>query len=112
MDFIPVIKNYVDTVLQSASDPNKKSPLLADTIVIAENAPLRQKSGVTKSAAGYSEGKEKTGYEIISSNLVYQFQFLRTMLLLSRLTGDSSYENRVREIYQFHYVHLLMSSGR
>lgn len=112
MDFIPVIKKYVDTVLQSASDPNKKSPLLADTIVIAENAPLRQKSGVTKSAAGYSEGKEKTGYEIISSNLVYQFQFLRTMLLLSRLTGDSSYENRVREIYQFHYDHLLMSSGR
>lgn len=105
-DYLSIAKKFADNVLNNAKDiyNDPPSPLLADVVVIDENAPYRQNAQVTKTARG--------NHEVISSNLLYQQQFLRTLKMLTVLTGDESYYDYAKKTIKYYYDHLIMKSGR
>lgn len=105
-NYLSIVKKFADNVLENGKDVfnDPPSPLLADVLVIDKDIPYRQNAQVTKTAKG--------NHEVISSNLLYQQQFLRTLKMLSVLTGDSSYYDHAKKTIKYYYDNLIMKSGR
>ena len=99
-DYLGVVKRHVDYVLEHASDRYREypTPLLADFINLETGEPPKMQPVY---------GEE----QVISSNLSHQQNFLRAMVLLSRLSGDNIYADRAKEIYKYHFENLLLPTG-
>ena len=91
-----VIKNFLDTVIKYASDPNGKTPLLANELLI--------------------ETKEKKlknidGNLVMASNLSVQQNFMRTLVGFGRVTGEQSYLKRAINVYRYYFENLMDAYG-
>lgn len=104
-DEIRLLKRYADEALKAFSDPFHQTPLLMDLVHLGDQSPYYASASMTNIPSGNKS-------MIVSSNLVFQMQMLRFLVLLSRVTGDEHYAERARAIIRYHYDHYSLRSGR
>ncbi|QHB34425.1 pectate lyase [Yersinia canariae] len=100
IDRLTVVKQYVDNVLDKASDTyhgDKPSPLLAD--------------GVDPRTGQQLEWIFPDGRRAVLSNFSAQQNLMRVMSGLSQLSGDPRYQRRAEDIVRYHFQNYQDSSG-
>lgn len=99
-DYLSAVRKHIDQVLEHAGDRYREepTPLLADSINLETGEPPKRQPA-------------NGGDEVVTSNLAHQQNFLRAMVLLSRLSGDDTYAERAKQMYQYHFENLLLPSG-
>ncbi|WP_145540417.1 pectate lyase [Yersinia alsatica] len=99
-DRLAVVKQYVDNVLNKASDTyhgDKPSPLLAD--------------GVDPRTGQQLEWVFPDGRRAVLSNFSAQQNLMRVMSGLSQLSGDERYQKRAEDIVRYHFQNYQDPSG-
>ncbi|WP_145543308.1 pectate lyase [Yersinia frederiksenii] len=99
-DRLTVVKQYVDNVLNKASDTyhgDKPSPLLAD--------------GVDPRTGQQLEWIFPDGRRAVLSNFSAQQNLMRVMSGLSQLSGDERYQKRAEDIVRYHFQNYQDPSG-
>lgn len=99
-DRLTVVKQYVDNVLNKASDTyhgDKPSPLLAD--------------GVDPRTGQQLEWVFPDGRRAVLSNFSAQQNLMRVMSGLSQLSGDERYQKRAEDIVRYHFQNYQDPSG-
>lgn len=99
-DRLAVVKQYVDNVLNKASDTyhgDKPSPLLAD--------------GVDPRIGQQLEWVFPDGRRAVLSNFSAQQNLMRVMSGLSQLSGDERYQKRAEDIVRYHFQNYQDPSG-
>ncbi|ADZ44281.1 TPA: pectate lyase [Yersinia enterocolitica] len=99
-DRLTVVKQYVDNVLNKASDTyhgDKPSPLLAD--------------GVDPRTGQQLEWIFPDGRRAVLSNFSAQQNLMRVMSGLSQLSGDPRYQKRAEDIVRYHFQNYQDPSG-
>ncbi|WP_174848199.1 pectate lyase [Yersinia artesiana] len=99
-DRLAVVKQYVDNVLNKASDTyhgDKPSPLLAD--------------GVDPRTGQQLEWIFPDGRRAVLSNFSAQQNLMRVMSGLSQLSGDPRYQKRAEDIVRYHFQNYQDPSG-
>ncbi|AHM71404.1 pectate lyase [Yersinia hibernica] len=99
-DRLTVVKQYVDNVLDKASDSyhgDKPSPLLAD--------------GVDPRSGQQLEWIFPDGRRAVLSNFSAQQNLMRVMSGLSQLSGDPRYQQRAEDIVRYHFQNYQDASG-
>lgn len=100
IDRLTVVKQYVDNVLNKASDTyhgDKPSPLLAD--------------GVDPRTGQQMEWIFPDGRRAVLSNFSAQQNLMRVMSGLSELSGDPQYQKRAEDIVRYHFQNYQDNSG-
>ncbi len=88
----------VDSILRDASNPDGRNPLMSIYVSPYSHKPAYWRLvGPAKPTA--------------VSNLTEQFQLMRSMDAITNLTGDESYKQRVRDIYQWTIDHGFSRNG-
>lgn len=94
---INTVREYLGNVLAKGTDPFVNTPLIADALVWETGEPF--------------EWRFPTGQKVAMTNLANQGNLMRIMDGFSALYGDTTYSDRVRDIYQYYLDNYIADNG-
>ncbi len=105
------LRSYAATVLQHGRDTygEKHSPLFVDALEVSTmKAPEKM---YIHRLGGPGPRSKQPFQPVISSNLAYQGNLMRFLVGISKLTGDSRYEEAYKESLRYCFQHYAVANG-
>lgn len=87
------VKEYLDKILVTAADTYNGTPLLANGIDVDTEKHV---------TLTHIKDMYHPNAVVVPSDIAHQYNFMRVLYGMSEITGDETYRNRAREIYEYY----------